>query len=45
MVKQDQEHRDFIAPVKSSPNPLLLKAAIGLFFLWVGVLLWVISRS
>ncbi len=45
MADDQQGRSDFIAPVPSRRNPLLLKIAIGLFVIWIGVLLWIISRS
>ena len=44
MVNQDEENKDFIAPVKSTRNAVLLKAAVSLFLLWIAVLLWILSR-
>tara|TARA_B100000945_G_C20408636_1_gene611414 strand:+ start:760 stop:897 length:138 start_codon:yes stop_codon:yes gene_type:complete len=45
MAENDEDKTDFIAPVDSKRNPLLLKLSIALFITWVGVLLWIISRS
>ena len=33
MVNQDEENKDFIAPVKSTRNAVLLKAAVSLVLL------------
>ncbi|MBT6722646.1 MAG: hypothetical protein ACJZ8Y_01660 [Pirellulaceae bacterium] len=45
MTEKEETKTDFIAPVVSKPNSLLLKTAIGLFVAWIGVLFWIISRS
>ena len=45
MLAPDDSKSDFVAPIKSKPNLRLLIIAIGLFVIWIGVLLGIISRS
>ena len=45
MTEKEETQTDFVAPVVSKRNPLLLKIAIGLFVAWIGILFWIIRRS